>query len=330
MILVYVYLVIKLTQNELPKQNGPEQVPIDATDHVATPSTDVKNTAISTSIFEKVIDEVHKEDFHSKLLKSQIVNYDIMKSDTEQALKPCSNWGLPNRFLMIIQNSVNAMGIKQLTSFNRRLKENSSPVYINVPNIERICNIDNHLYSWKTYRDRLECPKCNRTSPYRIEKKGFKTISNIYDIKDAEIINPTITYKEVTNLMHINWNKLEKIPNIDIANRGIESQKLWDIAEQVNEIVNERVHNKESQANNLSRTVEDSNRSRLVVTLVALCLSKFLRIEDPQGVKSSKVLLERYLQRTENTTQIISTRIFKAINRVGNCLDYIFTGEEIA
>ena len=122
------------------------------------PSTDVKENEIlpqgvPRTIFERMIDEIHDEDFYNKLTDAQNLRYYSYKS--------CHKWSLSNRYLMISQGTYDARGVKQFSKINRLVKTNASPIYINVPKYLKTCTIcPNAEYKWNTYRQSECCTSC--------------------------------------------------------------------------------------------------------------------------------------------------------------------------
>jgi hypothetical protein len=333
-----------LKETDKPKEFGVDKAPADATD-VATPSNDVKENEIlpqgvPRSIFERMIDEIHDEDFYNKLTDAQNLRYYSYKS--------CHKWSLSNRFLMISQGTYDARGVKQFSKINRQVKTNASPIYINVPKYLKTCTIcPNAEYKWNTYRQSECCTSCKRNNAYTEKFLRFETTSNTYRIEDTELINNHVDTGE-TRIVPLKLD-LEKLHNridlqlsypnaVPVIAQGFtynqratdaECVTLWEYADKVDELVNTTKNSKTSDEQGLSRTPLDSIKSKIVTEIVAVVLANTLNLENWDSKSQLKKHLEKYLSESSQLTKqkdnwILATRIFKLIASVEKCLNFIY------
>lgn len=90
------------------------------------------NTALAGQMLEKIIAE-----FQSGTIAKTVSTAPFIKDPNDD--RPCWNWTLKNRILMVMQGTFDARNIVQWNAINRRVVPNSKAIYIVKPRVEYGC-----------------------------------------------------------------------------------------------------------------------------------------------------------------------------------------------
>ena len=135
------------------------------------------NTTLANQILEKIILE-----FKNGKIAKTISDVPFIKDPNDN--RPCWNWTLKNRILMVMQGTFYARNIIQWNAINRTIVTNSKAIYIIKPRIEygcMKCTKKEKQNVWLIYQKSKQsfvCNKCKFSSDY----------VKIADTSDADVL----------------------------------------------------------------------------------------------------------------------------------------------
>lgn len=124
-----------------------------------------RNTALANKILAKIIDE-----FQSGKITKIISGTPFIKDPNDD--RPCWNWTLKNRILMVMQGTFDARNIAQWNSMGRNVIANSKAIYIIKPRIDYGCakctrkEKRNVALVYQKSERTYKCPLCEYTCKY--------------------------------------------------------------------------------------------------------------------------------------------------------------------